>query len=145
MLTQTEADALIQMQKTFLQPTAIRLPAGADQSHALVGIGSDPRENFLLDLSRGRIRLTKVKYQTRARSIVVLVRLCLDWAPHPNPDGSMVGRNHLHLYREGYAGKWAYELDPKLFPNPADMWDTFARFCHYCNIKPLPAMEPELV
>jgi Family of unknown function (DUF6978) len=142
MLSQAEADTLIQMRKRFLRPVAIRLPPGTDQSNELVG--DDPREHFLLDLWRGRIRLTKVKYQTRDRSVIVLVRLCLDFAPHPNPDGSMVGRNHLHVYREGYGDKWAIDLDPSQFPSPSDMWDSLTRFCEYCNISPIPPMEPEL-
>jgi uncharacterized protein DUF6978 len=35
----------------------------------------DKREQFLLDLSRGRIDLVKVKMQNRGRHVVVLVRL----------------------------------------------------------------------
>ncbi len=73
MLTQAEADALVAMQKQFSYPAAISLPPGSDQTHELVGF--DPKERFLLDLSRGTIRLSKVKFQTRGRSVIVLVRL----------------------------------------------------------------------
>ena len=85
MLTQAEADFLIRMQKSFAEPVTISLPAGADLTHEL--IGSDKKEKFLLDLSRGTIRLSKVKFQTRGRAVIVLVRLDLDGSPHTNPDG----------------------------------------------------------
>ena len=100
MLTQTEADTLIAMRKSFLNPGTISLPRGTDQTHDL--IGEDKREGFLLDLWRGTIRLSKFRYQTRGRKVIVLVRLDIDSAPHTNPDGTQIGRSHLHLYREGY-------------------------------------------
>jgi hypothetical protein len=76
MLTQVEADILIAMQKTFSELVTITLPAGTDQTHEL--IGADKKERFLLDLSRGTIRLSKVKFQTRGRIAIVLVRLDVD-------------------------------------------------------------------
>jgi hypothetical protein len=44
------------------------------------------REQFLLDLSRGRIDLLKVKMQSRARQVMVLAPIDLSGAPHRNPD-----------------------------------------------------------
>ena len=94
MLSQAEADALIAMKKLFSAPATISLPPGSDQTHEVVG--ANDRERFLLDLSRGTIRLSKFKFQTRGKSIIVLVRLDLDSSPHTNPDGSQVGRIHHH-------------------------------------------------
>jgi hypothetical protein len=143
MLTQAEANALIAMQKNFSSPAMISLPAGSDQTHELVG--SDERERFLLDLYRGTIRLSKVKFQTRGRSVIVLVRLDLDGSPHTNPDGSHVGRTHLHLYREGFDDKWAYTIDPNFFSSPQDVEGTFKRFCEYCNIIGVPNFQEGLL
>lgn len=143
MLTQVEADALIAMQKSFSSPATISLLAGSDETHELVG--SNKKEGFLLDLSRGTIRLSKVKFQTRGRTVIVLVRLDLDGSPHTNPDGSHVGRTHLHLYREGFDDKWAYILDPNFFSIPQDLEDTFKRFCKYCNITGIPPFQEGLL
>lgn len=143
MLTQAEADALMSMQKQFSYPVAISLPPGSDQTHELVG--SDPKERFLLDLSRGTIRLSKVKFQTRGRSIIVLIRLDLDGSPHTNPDGSQVGRSHIHLYREGFDDKWAYSINPTTFSNLNDIEETFKRFCVYCNIIGVPSFQEGLL
>ena len=62
MLTQSEADALIAMGKTFVRPVTISIPPGTDQTHEL--IGDDKREQNLLDLWRGTLRHSKLKNQT---------------------------------------------------------------------------------
>src|SRR3972149_8634104 len=109
MLTQSEADALIAMRKVFVNPDTISLSPGTDETHDVVG--DDKREQFMLDLWRGTIRLSKIKYQTRGRRVIVLVRLDIDGAPHTNPDGAQLIGTHLHLYREGYEAKWAFSVD----------------------------------
>ncbi len=88
MLTQAEAETLIAMEKTFIHPATISIPPGTDQTHEL--IGSDKRELFLFDLWRGIFRLSKLRYQTRGRKIIVLVRLDVNAAPHSNPDGNKI-------------------------------------------------------
>ena len=52
MLTQTEADALIAMKKTFVDTSLIQIPPGADQTHELVG--EDKRELFLFAARTGK-------------------------------------------------------------------------------------------
>ncbi len=143
MLTQSEADALIAMRKSFASPIMISLPPGADQTHEL--IDTDERERFLLDLWRGTIRFSKLKFQTRARRVVVLVRLDIDGAPHTNPDGMGLGGTLLHLYREGYEDRWAYPLDSNRFSDPANIQQTFEDFCNYCNIGGIPPFQESLL
>jgi hypothetical protein len=142
MLTQAEADYLIQLPKIFLNPQTIYIPPGTDETYELVD--ENKREKFLLDLWRGTLRLSKVKYQTRGRKIIVLVRVDIDGSPHTNPDGTEIGGNHIHLYREGYEDKWAYILDPKKFSNPTDMRKTFEDFCRLCNIRNVPLFQSAL-
>jgi hypothetical protein len=133
MLTQTEADALIAVRKLFVTPTTVSLPPGADDTYELMS--QDKQERFLLDLWRGTIRLSKLKFQTRARKIIVLVRLDIDGAPHTNPDGVRLAGTHIHLYREGYDDKWAYPLDSTQFRDTANIATTLDDFCQYCNIQ----------
>jgi len=143
MLTQTEADALIAMVKTFVQPTTISISPGTDQTHEM--IGDDKRERFLLDLWRGMLRLSKLKYQTRGRKVIVLVRLDIDGAPHTNPDGKRLDGTHIHIYREGYEDKWGYPIDVAEFCNPSDIQLTFEDFCRYCNVQNTPSFQGELL
>jgi len=143
MLTQSEADFLMAMKKSFVSPVSISLPPGSDQTHEL--IGENERENFLLDLWRGTIRLSKFRYQTRGRKIIVLARLDIDGAPHTNPDGTRIGGSHLHLYREGFDDKWAFKLDPGMFSSPMTMGKAFEDFCRFCNVDMIPSFQESLL
>jgi hypothetical protein len=143
MLTQTEADALIAMGKTFPQSVTISISPGTDQTHEL--IGDDKRERFLLDLWRGMLRLSKLRHQTRGRKVIVLVRLDIDGAPHTNPDGTRLNGTHIHVYREGYEDKWAYPIDRTEFRNSSDIQQTFEDFCRYCNVQNIPPFQEGLL
>jgi hypothetical protein len=105
-LTQIEADALIAIEKRRVDEKEWTFPSPGEQ--VVIPITSrDRRENFLLDLTRSRIKLSKATFQNRARQTVILMRLDLDGPPHRNPDDQEIPCPHLHVYREGYGDKWA--------------------------------------
>lgn len=132
-LTQSEADALIAMPKVRVDETQVEYPGlGGKVSVPLVS--ENKRENFLLDVSRGRIELRKGTYQTRARQIIILVRLDFGGPTHRNPDDEEIPCPHLHIYREGYGDKWAVAVPADGFPNVADAWETLSDFLRYCNV-----------
>lgn len=139
-LTQAEADALIAMPKCRVNEDRIDFPMGG-QSLVLPLQSADKREQFLLDLRRGRIDLRKVKMQNRGRQVVVLVRLDLGGAPHRNPDDVEVPAPHLHIYREGFGDKWAVAVPAKMFRNIDDVWTTLDDFLRFCNITQPPHIE----
>lgn len=132
-LTQTEADELIAIHKRAEHSDLVKLPdlGGAIQVPL---VSDDFREKFLLDVSRGRINLAKGTNQMRSHQVIVLVRLDFGGPPHRNPDGEEIGCPHLHLYREGYADKWAYPVPDGVFSNIGDAWQTLQDFMNYCNI-----------
>jgi hypothetical protein len=104
MMTQAEADLFMQMVKHFVRPPAtITIPPGADDTYELAGPNN--RETYLLDVWRGTLRLSKLKYQNRVQTAVILVRLDVEGAPHTNPDGQRLAGTHLHLLKEGYDDK----------------------------------------
>jgi len=139
-LTQAEADALIAMEKHRASEERVDFPMGG-QSLALPLQSPDKREHFLLDLSRARIDLLKVKMQNRGRQVMVLVRLDLGGAPHRNPDGEEIPVPHLHVYREGFGDKWAVAVPPDRFLATADVWRTLEDFMRFCNISQPPNIE----
>ena len=94
---------------------------------------TDGRESFLLDVRRARIDLAKGTYQNRGRQVVVLARLDFGGGPHRNPDGEEIGSTHLHLYREGYGDKWAYQVPATHFSHLSDPWLTLGDFMRFCN------------
>jgi hypothetical protein len=139
-LTQSEADALIAMEKTKLDDNRWDYPS-LGGSLRIPLISKDKRENFMLDISRGKIDLLKGKYQNRARQIIILVRLDFGGQPHQNPDEQEIQSPHLHIYREGYGDKWAIPLPKDKFPNISDLWQTLQDFMDFCNISETPNIE----
>lgn len=128
---QDEADYLLGLEKRRIDDTEWVYPgAGGGLSIPLVSL--DGREQFMLDIRRGRINVAKGSYQNRARTIIILARLCFGGNPHDNPDGTTVGSPHLHRYREGFGDKWASELPTEFSAsliNPADLLPDFQRYC----------------
>jgi hypothetical protein len=140
MLTQAEADQFMQMVKHFLRPQAtISIPPGTDDSYELAG--PNDRERFLLDVWRGTLRLSKLRFQNRVQTVVVLVRLDVDGAPHTNPDGQRLSGTHLHIFKEGSDDKWAYPIDPSQFTLLSDPGTIFQEFCAFCKIESPPPVQ----
>ncbi len=142
-LTQDEADALLTMPKHRIDDQEWLYPThGGNLSIEL--FSSDKREHFLLDISRGQINLTKTRYQNRARRIFIVARLELNGPRHRNPDGTWVECPHLHLYKEGYADRWAYPISETLFGNLRDPFQTLDDFMAFCNIVDPPKIQKGL-
>ena len=138
-LMQEKADTLLAMKKQKADSKQYEYPhLGGHLPIPLLSM--DRCEEFMLDLSRRKIELRRNKFQTRARKVIVLVRLDLDDTPHRNPDGEDVPGPHIHLYKEGYGDSWAYPL-PEEFTNPADCMNTLSEFLLYCNVTDPPDIE----
>lgn len=142
-LTQAVADALIALEKRRVDAQGWDYPDfGGRITIPLVSV--DRREQFLLDLRRSGLDLTKGTYQNRGRLVVVLVRLDFGGSPHRNPDGNRIESPHIHLYREGYGDKWAFPVPGEKFQNLSDAWQTLEDFMAYCNIVERPAIRRSL-
>ena len=132
-LTQEEADKLMAMEKRAVDEKEWLFPAPGDR-FAVPLTSLDRRENFVLDVTRFQIKLSKATYQNRARVAIILYRLDIDGAPHRNPDGEEIPCPHLHVYREGFGDKWAIEAPPEIFPDTSDLVITLEAFMQHCNI-----------
>ncbi len=142
-LTQSEADLLIEMEKYRVDDTLWNYPS-LGGSITIPLVSSNKRENFLLDISRGKIDLLKGTYQNRSRQVVVLVRLDFGGQPHRNPDGDEIPSPHLHIYREGYGDKWAMPMPIERFPKIGDLWQTLHDFMNFCHITQPPIIQKGL-
>ena len=156
MLTQSEADALIAMQKKRAKEEMYNFPM-AGKTLTIPIISVDERESFLIDINRGSIRLTKCTYQERHQGIIILTRLDVDGPPHSNPEvinvplsclqpynGQTIHCPHLHLYVEGFMAKWAIPAPSEKFPRTEDISVTLDDFFHYCNVIELPSVQRSL-
>lgn len=132
-ITQAEADALLSMEKCRVDDKAWEYPALGGRI-AVPLSSRDKRESFILDISRsGRIVL-KGKYQNRARQVFILARFDFGGGAHRNPDDIDVECPHLHLYREGYADKWAFPVPQDVFSDTSDPWQVLTDFMTFCNV-----------
>jgi hypothetical protein len=141
-LTQNEADQLLAMEKHRINDHSYPFSAMLDKVEIPLQ-SVDGREQFLLDMSRGRINLLKGTYQNRARQTTILARVDFGGAPHRNPDGIEIPCPHLHRYREGYGDKWAEPIPPT-FGSSDDLWNLLQRFLEYCNVTEPPLFDREL-
>jgi hypothetical protein len=132
-LSQSEADGLLAMEKTRVNEDTYDF-SPAIQKLEIVLRSLDSREEFFLDISRGRINLSKGTYQNRARQTVVLARVDYGGAPHRNPDGEEIESPHLHVFKEGFADKWAQPLPADLFSDSSDERTIYSDFLRFCNI-----------
>lgn len=133
-LTQAEANMLISMEKHRINDDQWAYPDFGG-STCIPLISADRRENFSLDLYRGRIDLSKGSYQNRSRQVIILVRLDFGGQPHRNPDGEEIPSPHLHIFREGFGDKWAVPALPDKFPHvDKSPWETLNDFMLFCNI-----------
>jgi len=132
-ISQAEADVLMGMNKIRQDDENHRYP-DPGESLRIPLLSENGREEFMLDIARGKIALTKGTFQNRARQVIVLVRLDLGGSPHRNPDDGEIPCPHLHIFMAGYADKWAYPLPENDFTNPLDQEKTLDDFMRYCNI-----------
>jgi hypothetical protein len=131
-LSQAEANQLLAMEKHSATEEAFDYPYHGGSIKVPLQ-SPDKREQFILDVSRNQLNLSKGTYQNRSRNIIILARLDFGGQPHRNPDDSEVDSPHLHLYREGYGDKWAF-LVPVDFVHIGDPWATLLDFMKYCNV-----------
>jgi hypothetical protein len=162
-LNQSEADALRLMPKLFDSSPQIDLYT-IDEPLRLPATSLDGSERFLIDIDRCLVKLSKWKYQERAKRVIPLMRIDIDGPGHPNPFITdeerrklettlgwpflqKLGNTHIHIYIEGYQAKWAFPLS--IFPQLqtiADSWDDqsfrpllieFLKLCNFQSIPPI--------
>ncbi len=142
-ITQAEADNLMAMEKRAVDQRQWTFPGPADR--IVVPLTSrDKRENFILDVTRYQIKLTKATFQNRARQTIILYRLDIDGPPHSNPNGQLVPCPHLHIYREGFGDKWAISAPVDKFPDTTNLFSTLYEFMQHCNVTEPPKIEKGL-
>jgi hypothetical protein len=138
-ITSAEADFLFGLEKVAVNSDWWDFPLmGTKIEIPLVSL--DKKERFFLDVSRGSIDLKKIKYQNRARQVVILARLELSGPPHRNPDDTEIPAPHIHRYKEGFGDKWAYPVPVEIFHNLDDQWETLQDFMTLCNVTQKPSV-----
>ena len=134
-MTDALFDELIKLAKEFKNPNQVKLPM-ENEKKVFPLLSSDSNHDFFVDYHRSGTIELKSKTQMRDGKSIPLVRLEINAPPHMNPDGTLTSRDHIHIYKEGYDLKWAYEL-PAIFNQTIVLnnhLELFTTFCKYCNI-----------
>lgn len=143
-LTQEEADELLQLLKQCVKET-INLPkAGTRQDYEAIA-KNNKSERFVISVNRVNKRVKKVTFNARyKKGDVVLMRL--DIAPtstHVNPPelgGNKICSSHLHLYREGFDAKYAEPFDV----DDTNICKAFEEFLIKFNVLKIPSIVEQL-
>jgi len=153
MLTQSEADSLMMVDKVPSDPGAVYPFPGEGETLIIPALSIDGKDSFLIDVNRGSIKFHKCTYQNRTRNIEILLRLDIGGPPHTNPDELVLSRGaiarvpcpHLHIYLEGWMDKYAIPAPAGEFPNLNDLYDTLFDFFAYCNFVSMPRLTKSML
>lgn len=148
-LTQAEADLLLNLRKRTYPGTVLELTTSMPMDMDWDLVSHDRREEFILTIERGRRKTIRLKFQTRARSVIVLARLDIDGSPHRNPTtqpyrpGELLTASHLHLYREGFDDRVAYLLNevPSFAFSFTDDESALTQFLLFSAVDPIPSIQ----
>ena len=133
MLTKEEANILISSLKHLLyEKNVLVFPEPGEKM--LLNCKDGNNNNYIIDVSRGRIKPSKGTYQTRHNKSTILIRVDIDGPPHDNPDGKEIPCPHIHIYREGFEDKWALPLHREISTNPQDLIQVLIDYFSYNNI-----------
>lgn len=146
MLEQLEADLLIGESKVFEDTSTILIKASKAKLNKVLK-GKNSNEEYFLNIERGRIDISKVKYQTRHKKTnAILLRIDTSGPRHLNPDGVFIPCPHIHIYKEGaghLGDKWAYPLDEKYFTDVNNFSQLLKDFLIYFNVDHIPVIMSE--
>jgi hypothetical protein len=149
-IPQTEADGLLALRKTFKEDAPLEFTTTTSMDYERALLSDDRREEFLLTIERGNRKRIRLKYQTRARKVIILARLDLDGPAHRNPLNAPHRPNerllcpHIHLYREGFDDRVAYLISnvPEfIISNSANGLSWLVDFLKFCHVEEAPPIQ----
>ena len=149
-LSQAEADHLLALAKEFTDTDPLICPGSQAANYERGLRSADRRESFFLNVERGNRNRARLKYQTRARAVVVLARIEFHGRAHRNPPdspyrpGERLECPHIHLYREGFDDRIAYDVAdvPALvLRNATSGIDCLEDFLRFCNVQSVPEIQ----
>lgn len=135
MLAQEESDLILSLVKELRQTREepIIFPS-LKEAITLPATDKENKEYELdIDVQRRTPNPNKCTYQTRFQNDILL-RVDVGGPPHSNPDGVIVPCPHLHIYREGYATKFAVPLHEHIPTDTEDLLQVLVDFLEYNKI-----------
>lgn len=129
LLSQTEVERLIALEKKCTERTAFHFPFSGKKINIPL-VSFDNKVPFLLDVNSSCIAL-KYTFQSRFQNIP-LIRIDLR-GRHKNPDDTYVDGPHIHRYKEGEGLQNAVPLTEE-FGDTCDVKSMFQKFMDICSV-----------
>ena len=149
-LSQEEADNLLGMPKQFVEDDPLEFTETMPMNYERLLLSADRREQFILTVERGNRKRIRLKFQTRARKVIVLARLDLNGPDHRNPPESPYRPNerlscpHIHVFREGFDDRIAFMLSDVhglAIEDANDGVRCLEDFLNFCRVEKLPKIQ----
>lgn len=135
-LSDNEVDELIDEAKHFFESFTLTVPLGKfNEDHIVLGESSNLK--YVWHGYKGRLD-TKYSLHIRFKqNNAHLVRLCINGTRHHNYDGTIVGGNHIHLYRyvNNSIVSYAYPLDDYIFNSNDELENAIEKFLQFVHIR----------
>ncbi len=143
-LPQTEYEIVMALQKEFEDGITPLLLGPGPVRWTRQLFSPETREEFILDYHKGNIAIEKFVVNHRYRQSIILLRYC-HTGRHTNPDGITLDGPHIHLYREGYADKFAFPAAEMGINISDDIQVIFRKVLQLCNIQITPTINFNLL
>ncbi len=143
LMTQAEAQGLIQVLKRLLQEGTIFLPQmGSSSQFDLCSVFSEKDRFTIIFNRKTQIKMNKYTLLLRYGKDKGLLRIDVGGSDHTNPDGATVPCPHIHIQQKdtGAWDAWAAEI-PAVFGNVEDRVETFLAFLQYCNVQNIASVD----
>lgn len=143
-LSQTEYEVVMALQKEFEDGITPLLLGPGPVRWTRQLFSPETHEEFILDYHKGNIAIEKFVVNHRYRQSIILLRYC-HTGRHTNPDGITLDGPHIHLYREGYADKFAFPAAEMGINISDDIQVIFRKVSQLCNIQITPTINFNLL
>lgn len=146
MLSQEEADSLIEALKEIKDLSGTFPFPRPGEYKKIDLLSQDGKHSFVVDVNKkGSINFSKkCTYQGRYQKDIPLLRLDVEGPEHTNPDGEVLPKTHLHVYKEGLGDRFAIAV-PSDFSNTEDLVQTLIDFLIYFKASNADSLEIEMV
>lgn len=136
-LAPNEVHSLINELKYFFKSTTFNIPQIGKYKKESYISGKTSNLEYKFYIYRGKIHYKYSMHLRFSNNDKHLVRLCINGTRHHNEDGSVVGKNHIHIYTlhsDNHVEDYAYDLKKFPFDPDNELDQAVEKFIKYLNI-----------
>lgn len=135
-LSTSEVKFLISEFKHFLTPIKLVVPEIGKWQKDYEVKGQNSHLKYKLHIYRGNLIYKYTLHLRFLQTNIHLVRICINGHRHHNEDGTIVGVNHIHIYKfhDHHVEGYAYNLSEFPFDKDQELCKAIEDFFSYIHI-----------